>query len=624
MQQELLVALTAVVCLGIAAQWIAWKIKVPAILFLLLIGVLAGPVTGLLDPDAMFGKLLFPMVSLAVAVILFEGSLTLRFRELRGLSSMVQRLVTVGMLATWAVATLAAHWFVGFDWQLAALFGALVVVTGPTVIVPLLRVVRPKASVSTVLRWEGIVIDPIGALLAVLVFEFILTSARSGEGQWSTIGLVFLEVIAAGTALGALGGYLLGVMLRRHWLPDYLINVVVLAFVLTVFTTSNLLAHESGLLAVTVMGIWMANMKNVPLEDVLHFKESLTILFISGLFILLAARIDFATLAQVGFGSLLVFLAIQFVAQPLKVWLAAIGTGLDWREKLMIAWIGPRGIVAAAISGLFALKLQDVGFVDAEQVVPLTFIVILGTVVFASATARLMATSLGVAEPEAKGVLILGSNDFSRAVAKALKAQGFRTLIADSDYTGVRKARMEGLDTYFGNVVSEEADRKLDLVGIGRLFAMSYHPELNTLASMRYRSEFGAAHVHVLLTPRETMGSEKQRIARHIQGQIMFGEDVDIGDLTALMEQGGEIYTTRLTASFGWDDYQAQFAGRGHLLFAISPKGVLHVTGPAFTVKPVADWVLIGLYKDQPLAPVDSSPEPEAVKPDEAQGSPSS
>ncbi|TQV62653.1 MAG: sodium:proton antiporter [Halothiobacillaceae bacterium] len=611
MHQELLVALTAVIFLGIAAQWVSWKIKVPAILFLLVIGVVAGPVTGLLDPDAMFGELLFPMVSLAVAVILFEGSLTLRFKDLSGLSSMIQRLVTVGMLASWGVATLAAHWFVGFGWQLAALFGALVVVTGPTVIIPLLRSVRPKASVATVLRWEGIVIDPIGALLAVLVYEFILTSAMTGEGQWGAIGLVFLEVIGVGAVLGAAGGHLLGVMLRRHWLPDFLINVVVLAFVLTVFTTSNLLAHESGLLAVTVMGIWMANMKNVPLGDVLHFKETLTILFISGLFILLAARIDFATLAQVGFGSLLVFLAIQFVAQPLKVWLSGIGTGMSWQEKLMIAWIGPRGIVAAAISGLFALKLQDVGFVGAESVVPLTFIVIIGTVVFASATARLMATRLGMAEPEARGVLIVGSNDFSRGVAKALKAQGFRAIIADSDYTGIRQARMEGLDTYFGNVVSEEADRKLDLVGVGRLFAMSLHPELNTLATMRYKAEFGAAYVHVVLTPRETMGSDKQRIARHIQGQVMFGEDIHIGDLRALMDQGGEIYSTRLTETFGWEAYKERHADCGHLLFAISPKGVLHVTGPAFAAKPSADWVLIGLYKAR-LAEPASLPGPVA------------
>jgi NhaP-type Na+/H+ or K+/H+ antiporter len=603
MHQELLVALTAIVFLGIAAQWVSWKIKVPAILFLLLIGVVAGPVTGWLKPDAMFGDLLFPMVSLAVAVILFEGSLTLRFHEIRGLSSMIQRLVTVGMLVSWGVASLAAHWFVGFDWSVAALFGALVVVTGPTVIIPLLRSVRPKASVATVLRWESIIVDPLGALLAVLVYEFILSRTMTGAGEWGTVGWVFLEVIGVGVVLGLLGGQLLGVVLRRHLLPDFLINVVVLATVLTVFTTSNLLVDESGLLAVTVMGIWMANMKKLSLEAVLHFKESLTLLFISGLFILLAARVDFATLAQVGFGSLLVFLAIQFVAQPLKVWISSIGTELSWREKLMIAWIGPRGIVAAAISGLFALKLQAVGFVGADSIVSLTFIIIIGTVVFASATARFLAIKLNMAEPEAKGVLIVGSNVLSRSIAKALVAQGFRALIADSDYTGIRKARMEGLETYFGNVVSADADHKLDLVGIGRLFAMSLHPELNTLAAMRYKGEFGTAHVHVLLTPRETMGPEKQRIARHIQGQIMFGEDVNIGDLTAMLDQGAEVYSTRLTESFGWDAYSAHHAENGYLLFAVSPRGELHVMGSGFNAKPTTDWVLIGLYTQKPTAP---------------------
>lgn len=610
MHQHLLVALTAIAFLGVAAQWVGWKFKIPAILFLLLIGVVAGPVTGWLNPDALFGELLFPIVSLAVAVILFEGSLTLRFEEVRGLSVMIRRLVSVGMLASWGVATLAARAFVGFDWQLAALFGALVVVTGPTVIVPLLRSVRPRASIATVLRWEGIVIDPIGALLAVLVYQFIITRASTGSGQWDTITLVFLGVVGVGTVLGAVGGYVLGVLLRRHWLPDYLINVVVLAAVLTVFTVSNVLAHESGLLAVTVMGILMANMKHVPLEDVLDFKETLTILFVSGLFILLAARIDFAALTQVGAGSLMVFLAIQFVGQPLKVWLSGIGTGLSWREKLMLAWIGPRGIVAAAISGLFALRLQEVGFSGAESLVPLTFIVIVGTVIFASTTARLAAGWLGVAEPEDKGVLIVGSNRLSRTIAKALDAQGFRTLLADSDYTGIRAARMEGLQTYFGNAVSVEADRMLDLVGIGRLFALSRHPELNALAAMRYRREFGAAHVHVLLTQRETDGADRDRIGSRVQGRIMFGADINHAALLALLDAGAKMSTTRLTETFGWDAYQERFADGGRLLFAVSPQGLLHITGPGFSVKPAADWVLIGLYgpgSESEAAPVADS-----------------
>ena len=393
---------------------------------------------------------------------------------------------------------------------------------------------------------------------------------------------------------------MLGILLRRHWLPDFLINMAVLAAVLTVFSVSNVLVHESGLLAVTVMGILLANMKHVPLEGILDFKETLTLLFVSGLFILLAARIDFEALTQVGVGSLLVLAAIQGIGQPLKVWVSGIGTQFTWREKLMLAWIGPRGIVAAAISGLFALRLQEAGFAGADALVPLTFIVILGTVIFASATARPAARWLGVSDPEDRGVLIVGSNPLSRAIAVALNTQGFRTLLADSDYAGIRAARMEGLNAYFGNPVSAEADRKLDLVGIGRLFALSRHPELNALAAVRYRREFGAGNVYVLRTRRETEGAERERIASHIQGRPMFGNSVSHADLLELLEAGARISTTRLTETFGWDAYQQRFADGGQLLFAISPAGRLHVTGPVFDARPAADWVLIGLYRPQP------------------------
>jgi NhaP-type Na+/H+ or K+/H+ antiporter len=268
----------------------------------------------------------------------------------------------------------------------------------------------------------------------------------------------FVQLVGLGLAFGLGGGYLLGVVLRRHALPEFLINVVVLASVLAVFTASNLLADESGLLAVTVMGILLANMRGVPLADVLHFKESLTLLFISGLFILLAARIHPAMFSAIGFGAILVLLAIQFVAQPLKVWLSAIGSGLNWREKLMIAWIGPRGIVAAAISGLFALKLAQHGVVGADALVPLTFIIIVGTVVSASLTARPLAQRLGVALPEDKGLLIVGINQLSRKIAQALKKQGYRVILADTSYGDIRQARMEGLETFYGNAVSEAAD----------------------------------------------------------------------------------------------------------------------------------------------------------------------
>lgn len=605
MHSNILLILTALVVLGIAAQWLAWRIKVPAILFLLLLGLLVGPVFGWIKPDQLFGHLLFPTVSLAVAVILFEGSLTLRFNELKGVGHVVWLLVSVGAAVTWAIASLAAYQFVGLDPWMAALFGTLVVVTGPTVIVPLLRIVRPSTKVATILRWEGIVIDPIGAMLAVLVFELLVTrshAATQGAG-FSVLLWPFTQLIGVGLFTGLVGGYLLGVVLRRHWLPEYLINVIVLASVLTVFTLSNIVSEESGLLAVTAMGILLANMRGVPLVDVLHFKETLTILFISVLFIVLAARIEPSMFHAVGFGALLVWLTIQFIAQPLKVWLCAVGAGLNWREKLMIAWIGPRGIVAAAISGLFALKLDQQGVPGAEVLVPLTFTVIVGTVVLASLTARPLARALGVSQPEDKGLLMVGINRFSRALAQALKKQGYRVILADSSYGDIRAARMEGLETFYGNPVSEAADRRLDLVGIGKLLAVSALPEINNLSAIRYRHEFGAGNIFVLKTAQETTGTAQQRLSHTFVGRSLFGAEISLEDLLALMDQSAEIFTTRLTDAFNWEKYQTTFVGRGLALMAITPKGVLQVWDDGGHVLPQEGWVVIGLYR-----PAESSP----------------
>ncbi|OZB35855.1 MAG: sodium:proton antiporter [Halothiobacillus sp. 14-56-357] len=601
MDQTILITLTGIIVTGIGAQWLAWRLKVPAILFLLGIGLFLGPVTGLLDPNALLGDLLFPFVSLAVAVILFEGALTLQFKELKGVGSAVWLLVTLGAFVTWVIASYAAHYFVGLEPLMAALFGAIVIVTGPTVIVPLLRIVRPNSKVSTILRWEGIIIDPIGAVVAVLVFEYILMRAtpQQADAGLTAIILPFLQLIGAGLLLGLAGGYLLGLILRRHWLPEYLINVFVLATVLAVFTLSSVLAHDSGLIAVTAMGILLANMRGVPLTDILHFKESLTILFISVLFILLAARIEPAMFSRIGFGALLVLLAIQFVAQPAKVWISTIGAGLNWREKLLTAWIGPRGIVAAAISGLFAIKLDQHGVSGAEVLVPLTFTIIFGTVVTASLTARPLANYLGVAQPEDKGVLMVGINVFSRMLAQALKKNGYRAILADSNFADIRIARMEGLETFYGNAVSQAADQRLDLVGIGRLFAVSGVPEMNNLAAIRYRHEFGAENVYVLQTPQEKSGSGQQRLSDVFTGRKLFGPEVSLGDLMLLVEQKAEIKSTRLTEEFNWEKYQQTYDNRGILLLMISPKGILHVQSDGPMPTPSEGWIIIGLYRPQ-------------------------
>ena len=611
MNESIALTIAAIGVISLACQWLAWWIKLPAILFLLLAGIFIGPVSGWIKPDELFGDLLFPIVSLSVAVILFEGSLTLKFSEIKGLEKVVQRMVTSGMLVTWAVTTTATYFLLDVSFQLALLFGALTVVTGPTVIVPMLRAVRPTAYLSKILRWEGIVIDPVGALLAVLVYEFIISG--SGEGALGHSLWFFASQILTGLVFGMLSGYTLGVILRRHWLPEYLRSMATLMIVFAVFALSNHIRAESGLLTVTVMGIWLANMKHVDVEDILNFKETLSIVLISGLFIILAARLDLAQIAQLGWGALGVLLIMQFVARPLKVAVSTWGSSLNWRERAMLGWIAPRGIVAAAVAALFSLQLQQRGFEQASILVPLTFIVIIGTVALQSVTARLVAVWLGVAEPEAKGFLIVGANSLARAIAKALQKHDVSVLLADTSWNNIRAAMMDDLPTFYGNVVSEYADQRLDLVGIGQLLALSSVHHENAVATMRYRTEFGSENIYSLQVISEKEGDVKT--GKPSVGRTAFGDDVSFTGLSKMVGEGACIRSTGLTDEFGYADYQQEYDKRAIPLFAISPSGKLRVYTASQDLKPGSGWTIISMISE----PQDKFDEPSSGEPPEVE-----
>lgn len=596
-EQQILLALGGIGAAALGCQWLAWRLKLPAILFLLLTGILVGPVLHLLDPEEMFGPLLMPLVSLAVALILFEGSLTLHLSEWREVGSVVRRLVTLGALSTWVVIALATHWLLGFDWMLAALFGSLTLVTGPTVIVPMLRVVRPKASIASILRWEGIVIDPIGALLAVVVYSFIIASAQDSGLSQSL--LTFAGVILCGSLFGIAGGWVLGMIIRRHWLPEYLHNLASLAAVLGIFIASSEVMNESGLLAVTLMGIWLANMKGVDVRHILHFKENLSVLLISGLFILLAARLDLIALIALGPLVLILLLIIQFIARPLNVLLCTAGSSLSWRERALLSWIAPRGIVAAAVSAVFAIRLDEIGHEGALLLVPLTFAVIIGTVVLQSATARPLARMLKVAEPAPSGFLIIGANGPARTLGTALQQLDTRVLLTDSSWENIRSARMEGLPTYFGNPASQHADAHLDLVGLGHLLALSPSGEMNTLALMRFRHDFGHQRMFGLTSGQESRRSDKHRTSLEHRANQLGSEALTYAKFASQLSQGAELYTTTLKDGFGWEDYQALHGDRATLLFMRDTVGWVHVVTPDSMLKPSAGWTLLALIQPE-------------------------
>ena len=566
-----LVILSAIFVAGFACQWVAWRVKLPSILFLLLTGIFAGPVMGWLKPDELLGDLLTPVVSIAVAIILYEGSLTLKLSEIRGHGAVVRNLVTVGVAITWFVATLAAHNILGWDLYLAALFGGIVTVSGPTVIMPLLRTIRPTRALSSVLRWEGILVDPLGAILAVIVFDFIVVSqSAAGIGQvLQTLAII----VATGSLLGIAGGYAFGVVLRRHWVPDYLRDYMALASVMLVFGISEAIHAETGLLAVTVMGIWQANMRELDLEDILDFKESLAMVLVAGLFILLAARIELDALVGLGAASLGILAFLQFVAGPARAFVSSIGSELDWRERLYLGWIFPRGIVAAAVSALFALRLEEMGYAGAADLVPLVFTVIIGTVVIQGLTGRAVARALGIADPEPTGVLIVGANGLALKYGEALQKAGHRVLLASSGWDGVSDARMKGLPVFYGSPVSSYADRHLNLLGLGNLLALSHRPGLNELACVRFRYDFGREAVYTVRQASESE-HEKHQISGESAGRVLFSGKHSMNELLSKIGRGAEIKSTELTKEFDINAHRERYPD-GIILFVTTDSGKL-------------------------------------------------
>ena len=538
---------------SVLAQWIAWAFREPAILFLLLTGLILGPFSGVLEPDALLGDLLFPVVSLSVAVILFEGSLTLHFRELKGIGKVVRNLCSIGMITTCLVVSLSAYWILELNWRVAAVLGAVLVVTGPTVIAPLLNSMRPNQDIDRILRWEGIVIDPIGALFAVLVFEAVMLVGQ-GEVLSHTIIALF-KTHGGGLTIGVVAGWLTTLLIRREWLPFELHKFGILALVLISFTVSNHLSHESGLLAVTVFGIWLANQDELEIDSVLEFKEDLSMILISSLFILLAARLQLSDLMMLH-SDVFIFLAIVlFVARPACIAISTFKTDLPIKSRLVLAWIAPRGIVAAAVGSVFALSMVEAGIADAEKMVPLIFTVIIVTVVLQSLTATPLAKLLKVRQPAPNTILIIGANHVARAIARGLKDQNIPVHLSDPAWENCKMARMDGLPCYYGNPQSEHAERYLPLTTIRSVLALSPNRHHNALGVQYFSHLFDEKNVFSLRSSTNHAKANKDS-ATFLSRQILFGDNGAYARLSSLIAKGGKVSATRISEEFSWDQYK--------------------------------------------------------------------
>lgn len=549
MAEEVVLVVAAVVVGGVVAQWLGWRIGIPAIVFLLAGGIVAGPILGGLRANRVFGDLLFPFVSLAVAIILFEGALGLGERRLRHAGRTVWFLISIGAAVTFGLIAGAARITLGVGWDVALVLGAVLLVTGPTVIGPIVRAIGLKGRLAAVLEAEGTLIDPIGAILAVLVFEAVY---ETGDGPGSIAGALTATLLI-GAAIGAVTASLLVVALARFWIPSHLQNVATLAGVVGAFAAANTLRTEAGLVSVTIMGFLLASQTRVSVRHVLRFNETLRILLVSSVFILLGASITADTLRTIEWRNLAFAAVLVIIVRPLSVVVSTFRSDLTRSEKVFLAATAPRGIVAAAVASVFALQLTELEVGGGQTIVSATFTVIAVTVLLSGFGSRPLARRLALVD-ERTTVVILGATAVARAFASALEQHGASVRIVDLDREQGARARMEGLSVHHGSIFADETWDAIEIESAARFLAMTTNDELNVLAARHAAATIGRQGVYQVV-PRRAEHAAWWTLQPGIFARPLCSPSLTIEELADRIENGWKVTATQLTEQFGPDDY---------------------------------------------------------------------
>ncbi|RIV77532.1 cation:proton antiporter [Pelagerythrobacter aerophilus] len=570
-EQAFVIALVGV--LGIGAQWIAWRTGWPAIVLMLAAGFLAGPILDLFDPEAAFGELLEPMVAIGVALILFEGGLNLDLRELRHAGDGVWRLVLFGVPIGWLLGSLAGYYVAGLVWPVAILFGGILVVTGPTVVLPLLRQSKIQPRPAATLKWEAIVNDPLGALCAVIAYEYFrLTAAAPDATLFEVVPPMIIAVLLAG-GIGYAAARVVAWTFPRGLVPEYLKAPVLLTLVIGVFVLSNAIEHEAGLMAVTVMGVALANMNVTSLRSIHHFKENIALILVSGIFIVLSASLDYQELSYLNWRFGLFLLALLFLVRPLTILISLLFSSVPWNERLLLAWIAPRGIVMVAISGLFALRLSELGYADGEVLIGLSFAVVVVTIVAHGFTIDLVARWLGVKGSSRPGLLIVGSTPWTIALAQEMHTLKTPVMVVDSSWQRLAPARRAGLPFYHGEILNEATEHNLDLTPFQVLVAATENEAYNTLVCNEFAYEIGRDTVYQL--GEAVSEDDRHAIPPSLRGRALFESGFGVADVNERQAQGWIFRKTKLSDEFKFEDARELLPESGHLLLLLRKDGTL-------------------------------------------------
>ncbi len=593
-ENHLLQQLVLVVAMGIGAQWLAWRLKFPAIVLLVLFGALAGPVFGWVDPEKDFGELISVFIRLSVAIILFEGGLNLRLHELKDTRIAIRSLILISLPIAWVLGSLSAYTLAGLSLPVSLVLGAILVVTGPTVIMPMIRQAKLSQKVASLFKWEGIVNDPLGALLAVLVFEFFIAAGDISPSLDVVFGLSSAFLLAA--ALGIGSAFFLRVAFHSGWIPEYLKVPFVLCFVFSVYGAANLVQEEAGLLAVTVFGFVLGNVRLRIIDDLRQFKEYITVFLVSAVFILLTATLKPEHLSGLNNGQALFLASILLIVRPLAVWIGTYGSGLSWKERILLGWIGPRGIVAASMAGLFAPKMIQLGYADAALLVPLVFWVIFLTVCLHGFSLNPISRILGLSTKAQEGLVLVGANPWTTDLAKKLFELKVPVIICDQSWHRLREARINGIPYHYGEVLSETSEENLDLSGMGHLLAATDNDAYNALVCSAFAPHFGRENVFQLALMNQS-GDEIPNLKSSQRGRIAFAHELSYEKLMAQQYLGWKFKKTTLTKEFQFKDFTEKFKEKAEPILFITHSGKLVIDTHRREINPMPNDILLSFVE---------------------------
>ncbi|MGD9593037.1 MAG: cation:proton antiporter [Candidatus Berkiella sp.] len=577
--------------LGLGAQWLAWQFRIPAIILLILAGAIFGPILGIIQPQAQLGQLLSPLVKVFVALILFEGGLSLHLYEFREASNGVGRLIFPSVPISWGLYTLCAHYSVGFNWPMSLIFGAIIVVTGPTVIIPLLRHANLKRRPSSYIKWEGIINDPLGALLAVLVFQYFLFSA-TGEG-WQQILWSLAQGCIVALILGVGGSYLLAKAFIRGYVPEFLKSATILGAVLMAYALSNAVQDEAGLLATTLFGLVIGNIGLPSTIEIRRFNETLGVLLISGVFILLTANIELASFLNLDWKAALLIFSVIFIARPLAIFISMIGSDVTYPERILLAFVAPRGIVAAAVAGVFAYDLIKIDFPQAQLLVPMIFLLIVASVIVYGFSISPLAKKLKLAAENNNGLLIVGASHWNTELAAALSKQKVKVLVVDTSWQRLKTARMQGLPYYYGQVLSENTGEELDLSEIGYILAATENDAYNVLVCTHFSHKFGRNKIFQLPILESFEEESRGELHPALIGRTILSQDYTSDDLSRLHFLGDRFQSTKFTEKFTPEEFKNQGIKEGFPVLLLRANGSLDFYSKENKPEPKVGDVLI-------------------------------